>query len=269
MIDQLLGQERLTEAMRYLPQQGGKRIRPYLLIHTCLRYGGTMEQALPFAVALELIHSYSLIHDDLPCIDDDAVRRGAPAVHIAFDEATALLAGDALLNVAHTMMAKAVAEQTDPFVAHRLALAMEYISMKAGHRGMLLGEYLDTVNQGEMTIEALTNINRLKTSCLFQAALCGGALIACGDKKQYEQVGEQLGELFQMVDDMLDIIGDVECLGKPTGSDAARGMMTYPTLIGVTGTQQMIEAHHMALLKETEGDEFFPPFLAYLCERKH
>ena len=209
----------VTEAMRYSLLAGGKRLRCALALEFCLALGGNKEDVLPFACALEMVHAYSLIHDDLPCMDDDDMRRGKPSCHIAFGEANALLAGDGLLTKAFEVMA-----QQSKIPPERTVLAIGVLAQAIGHHGMIGGQRMDLQNEGkEVGIEVIEQTNRLKTGALIIAAAQLGCIAAGADNKMTElakKYAEQIGLAFQITDDILDCTSSAEVLGKPIGSDA-------------------------------------------------
>lgn len=225
--------QRLHAAMRHAVLLGGKRMRP-LLVHAA----GALFQADPDALdapatAIELVHAYSLVHDDLPAMDDDALRRGQPTVHVAFDEATAIIAGDALQALAFAVLAEApVADATRVELLRTLAVA-------AGSAGMCGGQALDlaaTGNTGSLTIADLERLHALKTGALIRAAVRMGAL--CGDADnedlaRLDRYADALGLAFQVRDDILDVEGDSDTLGKTAGKDLAQDKTTFPTLLGM------------------------------------
>ena len=222
--------------MLYSLLAGGKRLRPYLCLAFCRLCGGNEQDALPFAAAVEMIHTYSLIHDDLPCMDNDDLRRGKPANHIRFGEANALLAGDALLNLAF----ESVLCSNLPADLVKEGLAV--LGQKAGACGMIGGQTLDLAAE-KITPdeEMLLQINRGKTSALIQAACVMGCVAARADetKKQAASAfGEALGITFQLTDDLLDVRGDETKLGKPIGSDEKQNKTTFVALLGVSATEQ-------------------------------
>lgn len=227
-------QGRLFEAMKYSLTAGGKRIRPILALEFASLCGGSVEAALPAACAVEMIHTFSLIHDDLPCMDNDDMRRGRKSCHKAFDEATALLAGDALELYPFEVLTDSVKCGVTPENTVKMVrLLAEY----AGHMGMTGGQQIDTQFEGEsIGEENLLEMYKLKTSRLLQAGACMGCLSAGADgerlKKAYEY-GEKLGLAFQITDDILDICGNSELLGKPVGSDKKSNKETYASLVGI------------------------------------
>ena len=233
--------ERLLEAMRYSLEAGGKRLRPVMLLAACDMAGGDMETALPFACAMEMIHTYSLIHDDLPAMDNDDLRRGKPTNHKVFGEGMAVLAGDGLLNGAAELMARAALQFND----NRGIRALEIIMRHAGVTGMIAGQTADLVSEGEEPREeVLTYIHSHKTADLLEAPMEAGLVLAGADEKACRlgrDYGYHLGLAFQMTDDLLDVTGDTALLGKKTGADAEQNKMTWVTLRSVEGTQKDAE----------------------------
>jgi geranylgeranyl diphosphate synthase type II len=232
---------RLHEAMRYAVFSGGKRVRPVLSLMACEAAGGAPERALPFACALELIHTYSLVHDDLPAMDDDDLRRGRPTVHIAFDEALAILAGDALLTEAFRLAADgALAVGLEPARALRVVGA---IAVAAGAAGMVGGQVADLEAEGVVADEALVaSIHRRKTAALIAAAIEAGAIAggaADDDLRALNVYGQALGLAFQVADDLLDATASTSVTGKREGGDAAHGKATYPAVLGLDGARRV------------------------------
>lgn len=230
--------ESLVQAMEYSLLAGGKRLRPVLCLTWAELAGLSRERALPFACAIECIHTYSLIHDDLPAMDDDDLRRGRPSCHKRFDEATAILAGDGLLTEAFTLMARAE-------VAPDLLLpAIREMSVAAGPRGMVGGQVLDmayTARPG-ISLNELRAMHGMKTGALIRASCtCGAMLAGAGETftARARAYGEAVGLAFQVVDDILDIVGDEQALGKPVGSDTDQGKTTYPGLIGIEASRDL------------------------------
>lgn len=238
-----LGQipDRLLEAMRYSLLAGGKRLRPVMLLAACEMAGGEAELALPFACALEMIHTYSLIHDDLPAMDNDDLRRGKPTNHKVFGEDLAILAGDGLLNAAAELMARTAVEMADM----RGIRALEIIMRHAGVTGMIAGQTKDVLSEGVKPEEALVSyIHAHKTADLLEAPMEAGLALAGADEKQIKagfEYGLHLGLAFQMTDDLLDVTGDAALLGKNTGMDAALDKLTWVALKGVEGTAKDAE----------------------------
>ena len=219
----------LNTAMRYSLLAGGKRLRPTLLLAACHLLLDDVSAALPFAAAVEMIHTYSLIHDDLPAMDNDDLRRGKPSNHKAFGEATAILAGDALLNLAYELMGRS---------AHPRALkALSAIALAAGSSGMIAGQAADMWMEGrEADQDMLRYIHSHKTADLITAPVVAGLILAGADDRQLEQgrmYGCHLGLAFQIVDDLLDELGDETKMGKRLGKDHAVGKLTWPGLYGI------------------------------------
>lgn len=221
----------LKAAMEYLLLSGGKRIRPVLTLESCVLCGGKLEDALPFAIGVEMVHTYSLIHDDLPAMDDDDLRRGKPTSHVVFGEATAILAGDGLLTAAFEQLAGA---ELPP---GRIVEAVRILSSSAGPAGMVGGQILDMAGEGRaMTRDELEQLQRLKTGALICAACELGAVAAGGSPEQREKLrnyAQYLGLAFQIRDDILDVIGNDEVLGKPVDSDIRNGKNTFVTALGL------------------------------------
>lgn len=223
---------RLADAIRYSLLAPGKRIRPALVMMAAEAVGGSLEAAIPGAVAVEMVHAYSLVHDDLPAMDDDDLRRGRPTTHIAFDEALAILAGDALLASAFEQLATQVA---DPLLAHR---CLATLARAAGPEFLVGGQVEDLAAEtgGEQSLQRLEAIHRRKTGALIDASVRIGAILGGADEaalQALEGYSRPLGLAFQVVDDCLDHSSNAQALGKRTGKDAARGKLTYPGLIGL------------------------------------
>ncbi len=233
--------ERLTEAMSYSLTAGGKRLRPVMLLAACEMAGGDAEEAMPFACALEMIHTYSLIHDDLPPMDDDDLRRGKPTNHKVFGEGIAVLAGDGLLNAAGEVMARTAAHTGNL----RTVRAMEIILRHAGVTGMIAGQTQDLLAEGmEAREDMLRYIHAHKTADLLEAPMEAGLTLAGADAGEVQAGGRyahHLGLAFQMTDDLLDVTGNAAQLGKNTGMDAQQNKLTWVTLRGVEGTREDAE----------------------------
>lgn len=233
--------ERLYSAMRYSVVNGGKRVRPLLAYASCEALGGRPQQADPAAAAVELIHAYSLIHDDLPAMDDDDLRRGQPTCHRAFDEATAILAGDALQAMAFELLAGAGDWQP----ATRLQM-VQLLGRAAGPQGMVGGQAIDLGAVGEqLDLTTLESMHRHKTGALIRAAVQLGALASEQvDDEQLAALGQyadSIGLAFQVQDDILDIESDTSVLGKQQGADVARDKPTYPALLGLDGAHRLAD----------------------------
>ena len=264
--------DRLLEAMSYSLLAGGKRLRPVMLLAACEMAGGEAELALPFACALEMIHTYSLIHDDLPAMDNDDLRRGKPTNHKVFGEDLAILAGDGLLNAAAELMARTAVEMADM----RGIRALEIIMRHAGVTGMIAGQTKDVLSEGAKPEEALVSyIHAHKTADLLEAPMEAGLALAGADEKQIKagfEYGLHLGLAFQMTDDLLDVTGDAALLGKNTGMDAALDKLTWVALKGVEGTAK--DAEEQVALAEKALDAlpyettFFRDLAASMTSRK-
>lgn len=227
----------LQEAMEYSLLAGGKRIRPVLTLETCRLCGGEAEAALPFACAVEMVHTYSLIHDDLPAMDNDQMRRGQPTNHVVYGETAAILAGDALLTAAFEHLTRA------DLPAQRVVQAVACLSRAAGSAGMVGGQALDMAGESR-TQEELELLQSLKTGALISAAAELGCIAAGGTSEQRGQVrsyAQALGQAFQVRDDMLDVTSSEEELGKPVGSDRANGKNTFVTSLGLEGCAALVE----------------------------
>ena len=255
------GHADLYDAMRYSLLAGGKRLRPVLLLETCRMCGGDTEAALPFACAVEMLHTYSLIHDDLPCMDDDDLRRGRPTNHKVYGEATAVLAGDALLTAAFETML----ENGKSLPAERVLAAAACLGQAAGARGMVGGQALDMAGEGHaLTLGEVEELQRLKTGALITATAEMGCILAGGSEEQRAAVrryAQKLGLAFQIQDDMLDVTGDEATLGKPVGSDTENEKTTFVTLKGLEECARLVEQ------LTREGEEALSLFedASFLC----
>jgi geranylgeranyl diphosphate synthase type II len=261
----------IQEAMADSLLGGGKRLRPVLALATAETAGGEPRTVLSAACALEMIHAYSLIHDDLPSMDNDDLRRGKPSNHKKFGEAVAILAGDALLTQAFFLLADASGHKP----GQQLQVIRE-IAYAAGTFGMIGGQVEDTCSEGNLSpVEALNYIHRHKTGALFCVSVRTGAILAGATKTALEQLtsyGENLGLAFQITDDILDVTGDEAKLGKPVGSDAKNQKLTYPLLFGLAESRQKAEeATHRALEALAmfgEKAEFLRQMVQRLSERE-
>ncbi|MFV1958343.1 MAG: polyprenyl synthetase family protein [Planctomycetota bacterium] len=235
------GAPRLAEAMRYSVMAGGKRLRPALAMASCEAAGGDVDSVLPYAAALEMVHTYSLIHDDLPAMDDDDLRRGRPTSHVVFGEALAILAGDALLTHAFEVML----ERIEPAEVARAA-AVE-LAHAAGAHGMVAGQVEDVQSIDAVPDEeTLLRVQGGKTAALIRASCRGGAIVAGAPKDRIDALGRygnHVGFAFQMIDDVLDVTGTAETLGKTPGKDADEHRMTWVALEGVDATRARAQRH--------------------------
>ncbi|OSM05320.1 polyprenyl synthetase family protein [Magnetofaba australis] len=264
---------RLNGAMRYSLLIGGKRLRPILALAACEAVGAPLERAMNFAAALECIHTYSLIHDDLPAMDDDDLRRGHPTCHKQYDEATAILAGDALLTLAFELAARPVEEVR----AEQQLAIIEKLSAAAGVHGMVGGQMLDMEAEGqELDLPGLQNIHIHKTGALIYIACLGGALLGGGTPEQAQQLkryGERIGLAFQITDDILDEVGDSLEMGKNVGADREHNKATYPKLMGLAQARQEAQRHideAIKCLHDLPGDaEPLRELARYIISRTH
>lgn len=257
-------QKTLLDAMRYSLLAGGKRIRGILVLKFCEMCGGEIERALPFACAVEMLHAYSLIHDDLPCMDNDDLRRGKPTNHIVYGECTATLAGDALQAAAfETMLSADVPAETAVRAAYELSCA-------AGEMGICGGQYLDMKGEGKkLSLEDVENIHRLKTASMIRAAARIGVILGGGSEEQLcaaEKFAGSVGLAFQIRDDMLDVISTTDELGKPVGSDKNSEKSTFVTLFGIEKCQQVVETETAKAEEYVNGAFSDTGFIVYLAE---
>ena len=257
--------EKLFEAMDYSLSAGGKRLRPVLLLAACDTLGGNVEEAIPFACALEMIHTYSLIHDDLPAMDNDDLRRGRPTNHKVYGEGMAILAGDGLLSAAMELMLRAAVKMGDL----RGIRAAEAIARRAGVTGMVAGQVMDVTGEGsEPTLEKVEYIHLHKTADLLTAPIEAGFILAGADDATVKagcEYGTQLGLAFQMVDDLLDVEGDAATLGKTPGKDAAEGKLTWVAVKGIEATRadaKVAVEKAVAALESAGGETNFLKTLA-------
>ncbi len=233
------GEDVVHEAMNYSLSIGGKRIRPVLTLEFCRVCGGSIEDALSLAAALEMVHTYSLIHDDLPCMDNDDMRRGMPSCHVKYGYEYALLAGDGLLTAAFGLIADSDFAKKNPGDAIK---AVSALSSLAGANGMIGGQVIDLKNENRKAgLVTLSKMDELKTGALIKCAALLGCIAAGADEKKTEAATEyasKIGQAFQIVDDILDVTGDEKNLGKPIGSDEESGKSTYYTLLGPEKAQE-------------------------------
>jgi len=261
------------EVMGYSLFAGGKRLRPALVMGAAELCGGRSEDVMPFACGIEMIHTYSLIHDDLPAIDNDDYRRGRLTSHKAFDEAKAILAGDGLLSFAFEIMLRAALTGKEPL---HLLRAAEDIAHAAGVQGMVAGQWVDVRSEGQqLDMETLEYIHDNKTAAMIVGALKAGAHAAGADEPAVTALaryGRELGLTFQIIDDILDVVGDQKELGKPVGSDAANQKQTYVTRLGVEGAFAEAVKHtgEASAALEVFGEKavFLDQLAQYLLKRR-
>lgn len=265
--------EIIHKAMRYSVFAGGKRLRPIMVMEACRAFGGDVEKAMPFACAIEMIHTYSLIHDDLPALDNDDYRRGRLTSHKMFGENMAILAGDALLHHAFETMAEACVKMNDI----KYTKVMLAIAQGAGINGMVAGQVVDVISEGkEIDKDTLDYIHKNKTAAMIIGALKAGAEIGgASDEeiKNIERVGELVGVAFQIQDDILDVTSTLEELGKPINSDEKNHKVTYATMFGVEDASKIVlDMSNEALeILHSMGDrmEFLERLTEYLIRRKN
>ncbi len=266
---------KLAEAMNYSIRIGGKRIRPILMMESYRMFGGHGTAVEPFMAAIEMIHTHSLVHDDLPAIDNDALRRGRKTTHAVYGEAIGILAGDALLNYAYETALQAFRHTEDP---QRVVRALEILSSETGLYGMLGGQSVDVENDkngvSALSKESLDYIYFHKTGALIEAPLMIGAALAGADKTEtgcMKEIGSRIGLAFQIQDDILDVTGTTEELGKPVGSDTKNDKTTYVTLRGLDGARKTVKEQTDAavrLLDSMLGEkEFLRELLIRMASR--
>lgn len=231
---------RVQEAMRYAVQAGGKRLRPFLVLHSARLFGVDDARSLRVGAAIEALHTYSLVHDDLPCMDDDDLRRGRATTHIAFDEMTAVLAGDALLTISFEILADA---RTHPSAEVRCALIAR-LAEAGGHSGMIGGQIIDMLADASFGVEDVIDLQRRKTGQLFEFSCEAGPILgqaSAEDRARLKAYAEEMGVVFQITDDLLDVTSTAEKTGKAVGKDADMGKQTLVTLMGVEGARAEAE----------------------------
>lgn len=264
--------DNIVEAMEYSLTAGGKRLRPVLMMEFCRMCGGNAAEIVDLACSIELIHTFSLIHDDLPCMDDDDYRRGKPSCHKQFDEATALLAGDALNTLAFEVIAEAAMQ--DKISAQAAVMLVSVLSKAVGVNGMIGGQVIDLGAEGrEISLDELDLLQANKTGALIEAACVMGVIIA-GKFDMIPAAAEYagyLGRAFQIVDDILDVTGSFEELGKPIGSDAEQNKSTYVTALGIEGAQKeadrLTEAA-LTVLRQFDDNDFLCDLTKDLLHRR-
>ncbi len=266
-------QKTVLEAMNYSMYAGGKRLRPILMLETYRLFGGQGKVIEPFMAAIEMIHTHSLIHDDLPALDNDEYRRGRRTTHVVYGEAMAILAGDALLNYAYETAVQAFELEPE---STRISKALAILSRKTGVYGMLGGQCVDVEAAGKnITREKLDFIYRLKTSALIEASMMTGAALAGASKEQIQQIeaaARDIGLAFQIRDDILDVTSTVDELGKPVFSDEKNEKMTYVTIEGIEKAKKDVEEiskRAICALKSMEKEnEFLEELVISLVDRK-
>lgn len=272
LIDSSEMPKRLRDAMAYSLEAGGKRIRPALVYAVLETYGMPLERGREVAASLEMVHTYSLIHDDLPAMDDDDLRRGRPTNHRQFDEATAILAGDALLTDAFRILTQM------PLSALDIVEIIRIFGLAAGSSGMVGGQLDDMLaeKRNNVTLEELQSIHERKTGALLVYALEAGAILAGAsmeDRMHLKQFGHHLGIAFQIQDDILDVVGDEETIGKRVGSDEFNDKTTYPKLLGLEGAKQAldqeVEAAQVAIESLSVPAPLLLEMLSFVVKRNH
>ena len=266
--------DRLLEAMTYSLMAGGKRVRSVLCVAAAEAVGGDLEDVLPAACALEMVHTYSLIHDDLPAMDDDDLRRGQPTCHKAFDEATAILAGDALLTLAFQTLSSIAAGSDQQAV--KWLRVIQLISHAAGYCGMIQGQMLDIASEGsQLTLNELKSLHRLKTCALIEvSSRCGAELVDANSRQiqLLESYAQYIGLAFQVTDDILNVEGDPAIMGKAVGTDKLRQKSTYPSLLGLeeskTFATKLIDNALQALGSFDQKAEPLRSIARYIIDRK-
>ncbi|WP_047795197.1 MULTISPECIES: polyprenyl synthetase family protein [unclassified Exiguobacterium] len=272
LIDSSEMPKRLRDAMAYSLEAGGKRIRPALVYAVLETYGMSLERGREVAASLEMVHTYSLIHDDLPAMDDDDLRRGRPTNHRQFDEATAILAGDALLTDAFRILTQM------PLSALDIVEIIRIFGLAAGSSGMVGGQLDDMLaeKRNDVTLEELQSIHERKTGALLVYALEAGAILAgasAEDRMHLKRFGRHLGIAFQIQDDILDVVGDEETIGKRVGSDELNDKTTYPKLLGLEGAKQAldqeVEAAQAAIESLSVPAPLLLEMLSFVVKRNH
>lgn len=266
-------QKTIFEAVNYSITAGGKRLRPMLLLETAKLFSDEEKQLYPFMAAMEMIHTYSLVHDDLPAMDNDLYRRGKKTTHAVYGEDMAILAGDGLLNLAYEVMSQAVVESNEPAKA---AKAMSIIAKKAGIYGMVGGQTVDVLNENkEMDLATIEFIHKLKTAALIEASMMAGAVLAGANDTQVaqiEKVATNIGMAFQIQDDILDVTSTTEVLGKPVLSDEKNNKTTFVGLKGIEESKVLVEKYSNEALDILETfdnkNEFLKELIIKLINRE-
>lgn len=267
-------QKTIMESMNYSLSAGGKRLRPILTLEACKMVGGNEVDAIPFAVAIEMIHTYSLIHDDLPALDNDDLRRGRKTNHIVYGEDIAILAGDALLNYAFETMLSTSIEKENP---KKYLRAINEIAKSSGIYGMIGGQVADVQSENtQISKEKLDYIHNNKTAAIIMGCMRAGAIIGDANDDELENItkyAKNIGLSFQIVDDILDIIGDESKLGKKVGSDIENHKSTYPSLIGLEKSKEiangLIEEAKLSIKNIKNDGEFLCGLADYIIDRDY
>ena len=267
-------QKTVIEAMNYSLSAGGKRLRPILTMEACKVVGGNVEDAIPFAMAIEMIHTYSLIHDDLPALDNDDLRRGRPTNHKVYGEAMGILAGDALLNYAFEVMLAGSINKENP---EKYLKAINEIAKGAGIYGMIGGQVVDVESENkQIEKEKLDYIHMNKTAAMMVGCMRAGATIGGANFEQMEEItkyAKNIGLSFQIVDDILDIVGDEAKLGKKVGSDIENHKSTYPSLLGLDKSKEiahnLIDEAKKSIEKLSDDVDFLKGLAEYIIDREY
>ncbi|MGL5714813.1 MAG: polyprenyl synthetase family protein [Paraclostridium sp.] len=267
-------QKTILEAMNYSLKAGGKRLRPILTLEACKVVGGNEEDAIPFAIAIEMIHTYSLIHDDLPALDNDDLRRGRPTNHKVYGDAMAILAGDGLLNYAFEIMLSQSIGKENP---EKYLKAINEIAKSAGVYGMICGQVVDIESEDKkIEIEKLDFIHMNKTAAIMVGCMRAGAIVGDATEDELEEItqyAKNIGLSFQIVDDILDIVGDEAKLGKKVGSDIDNNKSTYPSLIGLEESKEvannLINEAKDRIFGMTGDKEFLNGLADYIIAREY
>ena len=267
-------QKTIFDSMNYSLKAGGKRLRPILTLEACKLVGGNEKDAYPFAVAIEMIHTYSLIHDDLPALDNDDLRRGRKTNHKVYGEAMAILAGDGLLNYAYEIMLKGALNKDD---SQKYLKAINEIAKASGVYGMIGGQVVDIESEGKVIDkEKLDFIHMNKTAAIIIGCMRAGAIIGGANEEELENVtkyAKNIGLSFQIVDDILDIIGDESKLGKKVGSDIDNEKSTYPSLVGLEKSKEiantLIEEAKMSISCINKDSDFLSGLADYIVDREY
>ncbi|HGM1122082.1 TPA: polyprenyl synthetase family protein [Clostridioides difficile] len=267
-------QKTVIEAMNYSLSAGGKRLRPILTLEACKIVGGNEDEAIPFAIAIEMIHTYSLIHDDLPALDNDDLRRGRPTNHKVYGEAMGILAGDALLNYAFEVMLAGSINKENP---EKYLKAINEIAKGAGIYGMIGGQVVDVESENkQIEKEKLDYIHMNKTAAMMVGCMRAGATIGGANFEQMEEItkyAKNIGLSFQIVDDILDIVGDEAKLGKKVGSDIENHKSTYPSLLGLDKSKKiahnLIDEAKKSIEKLSDDVDFLKGLAEYIIDREY